>query len=88
MPQLVQRVPAHGCPRKVAQQVSSTRREQDSSARRQHRGAHCKAQSAMQSPQVAPQTRSTATALVVALREKHNLGYAKLPLRQAKRTDA
>jgi hypothetical protein len=75
-------------PKKVAQQVSSTRREQDNRARMQHRGAHCKAQSAMQGPLVAPQTRSTATALVVAPRGKHNLGHAKLPLWQAERKDA
>ena len=74
--------------RRSAQQVSSTLREQDISAIRQHRGAHCKAQSAMQGPQRAPQTRSTATALVVALRGKHNLGHAESPLWQAARTDA
>ena len=74
--------------REAAQQVSSTRREQDISAIRQHRHAHCKAQSAMQGPQRAPQTRSTATALVVALRGKHNHRHAKSSLWQAARTDA
>ena len=74
--------------KKAAQQVSSARREQDISAIRQHRGAHCKAQSAMQGPQRAPQTRSTATALVAALRGKHNLGHAKSSIWQAAHTDA
>ena len=32
----------------------------------------CKAQSAMQRPRSGPQTRSTATALAVALQEQHN----------------
>jgi hypothetical protein len=71
-----------------AQQVSSTRRKQDIGAKRKRRGAHCKAQSAMQGPQRPPQTRSTATALVVALRGKHNLWHAKSLLAQASRTDA
>ena len=88
MPQLLQRVPAHGSPRKALKQVSSTRRQQDNSARRQHRGAHCKAQSAMQCPQRAPQTRNTATALVVALLGRYNLWYAKYHLWQAACTDA
>ena len=73
---------------RAAQQVGSTGREQDISAIRQCRGVECKAQSAMQSPQRAPQTRNTATALVAALSEKHNLGHAKSPLWQAARTDA
>ena len=60
--------------RKAAKQLNSTRSEQDINAIRHHLGADCKAQSAMQGPQRAPQTRSTATALVVALRGKHNLG--------------
>ena len=74
--------------RRAALQVSSTRRKEDINAIKQHRGAHCKAQSAMQRPQRVPQTRSTATALVVELREKHNLGHAKSPLWKAARTDA
>ena len=77
---LIERVLAHGC-REDALQVSSTHRERDTSAIRQHRGSHCKAQSAMQGPQRAPQTRSTATALVVALRGKHNLRYAEFTIR-------
>ena len=74
--------------KKAAQLVSSTRREHNVSAIRQHCGAHCKAQSAMQGPRRAPQTRSTATALVVAQSGKHNLGHANSPLWQAARTDA
>ena len=87
MSQLVERVPAHGS-RDRSSKSASRRREQDISAIRQHCGAHCKAQSAMQGPQRAPQTRSTATALVAAMRGKHNLGHAKLPLWHAARADA
>ena len=39
-------------------------------------GPSCKARSAMQSPSQAPQTRGTATALVVARSRKHNLSHA------------
>ena len=84
---LVERVPVHGS-RERSSKSASRRHEQGNSAIRQHRGAHCKAQRAMQGPQRPPQTRSTATALVVALRGKHNLGHAKSPLWQAARTDA
>ena len=89
MSQPVERVPAHGCrERETSQQVSSTRREQGIRAVSQHRSAHCRARGAMQGPQQTPQTRSTATALSVALHRKHNLRHAKSSLWQAARTDA
>ena len=88
MSQLMERRPAHGSREKRSTASQLNRPGQDSNAIRQRRGAHCKAQSAMQGPLRAPQTRSTATALVAALRGKHNLGHAKSPLWQAARTDA
>ena len=91
MLQPVARVPAHGCrerEREASQQGSSARREQGVRAVSQHRSAHCKARSAMQGPQHAPQTRSTATALSVALHRKHNLRHEKSSLWQAARADA
>ena len=45
-------------------------------SRSQSCGLRCKAQSAMQSPWQAPQTRSTATALAVALSGKQNRSHA------------
>ena len=48
----------------------------------------CKAQSAMQSPQQAPQTRSTATALAVARSGKHNASHANAARFPAARTEA
>ena len=47
-----------------------------SKPRIQGSGRHCKAQSAMQSPWLAPQTRSTATALAVARSGKQNGSHA------------
>ncbi len=46
----------------------------------QGRGLRCKAQSAMQGPLPAPQTRSTATALAVARSGKQNLLHANATL--------
>ena len=74
--------------REATQQFSSPTREQDIGSVGKKRGTHCKAQSAMRGPQRAPQMRSTATALAVALSEKHNLGHEKYPLGQSARTDA
>ena len=71
-----------------AERVHGHESREESSAIRYCRGAHCKAQSVMQGPRRAPQTRSTATALVLARSGKHNLGHANSPLGQAARTDA
>ena len=52
----------------------------ESRPRNQGGGPRCKAQGAMQSPQQAPQTRSTATALAVARSGKHNGSHANATL--------
>ena len=57
-------------------------------ASRQNRGSACKAQGAMQSLRRAPQTRSTATALAVALSRRQNHGHANSPCWQAAPADA
>ena len=48
----------------------------------------CKAQSAMQRPRSAPQTRSTATALAVAVQEQHNAVHETSARCALERTEA
>ena len=58
------------------QRSSVSRSFEEPRSRMQSCGPHCKARGAMQSPWQAPQTRSTATALAVALSEKQNRPHA------------